>query len=116
MDAPISSAAPAVRDVLGQPIRSCGRCCQLSKMCARTVSRSRRTMLSGKRRSESADWIETSLDAYRDVRDHSSETLFHAIYGSPIVQAIVGLKASDAVSAPQARHGRCTPHFGGATD
>src|SRR4029077_16993209 len=27
-----------------------------------------------------ADWVETSLDAYRDVRDHSSEALFHAIY------------------------------------
>jgi pimeloyl-ACP methyl ester carboxylesterase len=43
-----------------------------------------------------ADWIETSLDAYRDVRDHTSEALFHAIYGSPLVQAAVGLKASDA--------------------
>jgi pimeloyl-ACP methyl ester carboxylesterase len=41
-------------------------------------------------------WIETSLDAYRDVRDHMSEALFHAVYGSPILQAMVGLKASDA--------------------
>jgi len=43
-----------------------------------------------------ADWVETSLDAYRDVRDHTSEAFFHAIYGSPLVQAAVGLKASDA--------------------
>ena len=41
-----------------------------------------------------ADCIETSLDAYRDMRDHMSEALFHAIYGSPLVQAMVGLKAS----------------------
>jgi len=43
-----------------------------------------------------SDWIEASLDAYRDVRDHMSETLFHAVYGSPYLQAIVGLRASDA--------------------
>jgi len=42
-----------------------------------------------------ADHITTSLDAYRDMRDHLSEALFHAIYGSPLLQAIVGLKASD---------------------
>jgi hypothetical protein len=40
-------------------------------------------------------WIETSLDGYRDVRDNTSEALFHAIYGSSLVQALVGLKASD---------------------
>ena len=41
-------------------------------------------------------WIETSLDAYRDVRDHMYETLFHAGYGSPVLQAMVGLRASNA--------------------
>jgi hypothetical protein len=41
-------------------------------------------------------WIETSLDAYRNVRDRMYETFFHAVYGSPLVQALVGLKASDA--------------------
>jgi hypothetical protein len=40
--------------------------------------------------------IETSLKAYGDLRDRSCEALFHAIYGSPVVQAMVGLKASDA--------------------
>jgi len=42
-----------------------------------------------------SDWIESSLDAYRDVRDRASEVWFHAVYGSPFVQAMVGLKASD---------------------
>lgn len=36
------------------------------------------------------------MDAYRDVRDHMAEACFHAIYGSPLVQAMVGLRASDA--------------------
>jgi hypothetical protein len=43
-----------------------------------------------------SDWIESSLDAYRTVRDHMYEAYFHAVYGSPLVQALVGLKASDA--------------------
>ena len=55
-----------------------------------------------------ADWIETSLDAYRDLRDHSSEALFHAIYGSPLVQAAVGLKGSDA--HPRKRPGTDAAH------
>ena len=42
-----------------------------------------------------SDCIRTSLDGYRDLRDHASEALFHAVYGSPVVQAMVGLKASD---------------------
>ena len=42
------------------------------------------------------EWIEQSLDAYRDVRDHLVEAWFHAIYGSPLMQAMVGLRASDA--------------------
>jgi len=41
-------------------------------------------------------WIEASLDAYRDVRDHMAEAAFHAVYGSPLLQAMVGLKACDA--------------------
>lgn len=43
-----------------------------------------------------ADWLEQSWNAYRDVRDAAAEAWFHVIYGSPLVQAIVGLKASDA--------------------
>lgn len=41
-----------------------------------------------------SDWIANSLDAYRDVRDRISEEWFHAVYGSPVVQAIVGLSGS----------------------
>jgi hypothetical protein len=47
--------------------------------------------------------IESSLDAYRDMRDRSLETAFHAVYGSPLLQAMVGLKASDA--SPRRRPG-----------
>jgi pimeloyl-ACP methyl ester carboxylesterase len=49
------------------------------------------------------DAIESSLDASRDVRDHFSEMLFHAVYGSPLLQSLVGLKASDA--SPRHRPG-----------
>jgi pimeloyl-ACP methyl ester carboxylesterase len=48
-----------------------------------------------------SDWIKTSLDAYRDVRDHMLEASFHAAFGSPLLQALVGLKASD--SSPRRR-------------
>jgi hypothetical protein len=43
-----------------------------------------------------AQYIEQTLDAYRDVRDHMAEAWFHAIYGSPLLQAMLGLRASDA--------------------
>jgi pimeloyl-ACP methyl ester carboxylesterase len=42
-----------------------------------------------------SDLIEASLNAYRDMRDHGYEVAFHAIYGSPALQALAGLKASD---------------------
>ena len=55
------------------PIRSCGRCCQ----CVEDVRENRQPVAkdnaSGRRRSRSSDWIETSLDAYRDLRDHRRE-------------------------------------------
>jgi pimeloyl-ACP methyl ester carboxylesterase len=40
--------------------------------------------------------IESVLKAYGDMRDRAFETLFQAVYGSPFLQALVGLKASDA--------------------
>jgi hypothetical protein len=40
--------------------------------------------------------IESSLKAYGDMRDRFLETTFHAVYGSPFLQALAGLKASDA--------------------
>ncbi len=55
-----------------------------------------------------AECIETSLNAYRDIRDHMSEAFFHAIYGSPLVQAIVGLKASG--DSPRRKPGQGASH------
>ncbi len=55
-----------------------------------------------------ADHIVTSLNAYRDIRDRMSEAVFHAIYGSPFVQAIVGLKASDV--SPRRKPGEDASH------
>ena len=56
-----------------------------------------------------SDWIESSLDAYREVRDRASEAWFHAVYGSPFVQAMVGLKASD--DSPRRRPGDDPVHM-----
>jgi hypothetical protein len=36
-----------------------------------------------------------ALDAYRDVRDQSMEQLFLAVYGHPLLQALVGMRAKD---------------------
>ena len=52
--------------------------------------------------------METSLDAYRDMRDHTSEALFDAFYGSPLVQALLGLKSSDR--SPRAKPGKDAQH------
>ena len=48
--------------------------------------------------------IEVGLDAYRDWRDGLQEAMFHATYGSPLVQALLGLRASD--DPPRRRPGR----------
>jgi uncharacterized protein DUF3141 len=50
-----------------------------------------------------SNWIETSLNIYRDMRDQWCETLFHTVYGSPGIQALAGLKASEA--SPRRRPG-----------
>ncbi len=42
-----------------------------------------------------SDYIERGLDAYRDWRDAMYEATFYSVYGSPLLQALVGLKASD---------------------
>jgi len=39
-------------------------------------------------------WLEISLNAYGKVRDAASESLFHTVYGSPLLQASVGLGPS----------------------
>jgi pimeloyl-ACP methyl ester carboxylesterase len=42
-----------------------------------------------------SDSIIAALDGYRDLRDHTMEQIFLAIYSSPLLQALVGLKAPD---------------------
>jgi hypothetical protein len=52
--------------------------------------------------------IQQSLDAYRDTRDRFLEMLFHSVYSSPFVQALAGIKASDA--SPRRRPGADAMH------
>jgi len=48
-------------------------------------------------------WISTSLDSYRIARDTMTEMFFFNLYGSPVLQAMVGLGAETAsVSRPSA--------------
>jgi len=42
-----------------------------------------------------SDGIIASLDGWRDLRDRSLEQLFLGIYGTPLLQALAGLRASD---------------------
>ncbi|HEX6011032.1 MAG TPA: DUF3141 domain-containing protein, partial [Geminicoccaceae bacterium] len=48
--------------------------------------------------------IAAALDAWRDLRDAAGEALFHSAYGSPLVQATLGLRASDAPPRPRPGH------------
>ena len=52
-----------------------------------------------------SEQIEQSLDAYRKLRDDLTEHLFFSIYGSPLVEALAGMRAphADAVK-PRARN------------
>jgi hypothetical protein len=42
-----------------------------------------------------SDGIIAALDGYRDLRDRSMEQIFLAIYSAPLLQALVGMRASD---------------------
>ncbi len=48
-----------------------------------------------------SDSIIASLRAYGDLRDRNTEQIFMAIYSSPVLQAMVGLAASDEPVRPQ---------------
>ncbi|MBV8070192.1 MAG: DUF3141 domain-containing protein, partial [Acidobacteriaceae bacterium] len=45
--------------------------------------------------------VTQALELYRDARDQSTEQLFHAIYGSPVVQAACGISPSDGPTRPR---------------
>jgi hypothetical protein len=47
--------------------------------------------------SQASALITTALDAYRVVRDQTEEQIFFGIYGSPFIQALLGLTVLDAV-------------------
>lgn len=48
--------------------------------------------------------VVAALDGWRDLRDRTVEMSFHAFYGSPFVQAVLGLRHDD--SPPRRRPGR----------
>jgi hypothetical protein len=68
--------------------------------CVEQVRANRQPVASGnvlwQAQEQFAEQVEHGLDAWREARDQWSEAWFHAIYGSPIVQAMVGLGAPSA--------------------
>ena len=48
-----------------------------------------------------SDGIIAALDGYRDLRDSNLEKMFLAIYSSPVLQAMVGLGATDEPPRPR---------------
>jgi hypothetical protein len=48
-----------------------------------------------------SDWVIATLDGYRDMRDKWQEEWFHAFYGSPVLQAMLGLSGSDTDVRPK---------------
>ena len=42
-----------------------------------------------------------ALNLYRDLRDELVERSFHAVYGSPLVQAACGISANDSPPRPR---------------
>ncbi len=48
-----------------------------------------------------SDGIIAALDGYRDLRDRTMEQIFLGLYSSPLLQALVGIRASDE---PPRRH------------
>ncbi len=71
-----------------------------------------------------ARWIESQLDLWRDARDGLSETLFHTIYGSPLLRAIgqstlhegKGRRIKDLRSIPEVKQALDTITEGGAAE
>ncbi len=43
-----------------------------------------------------SDFIGANLNIYRDWRDMMTEQIFFSVYGNPFIQALMGLRASDA--------------------
>ena len=48
-----------------------------------------------------SNFMISALDGFRDVRDRMQEEWFHAFYGSPLVQALLGLGGSEGDPRPK---------------
>jgi pimeloyl-ACP methyl ester carboxylesterase len=48
-----------------------------------------------------SDFMISTLDGFRDTRDRLQEEWFHAFYGSPVVQALLGLSGSEGDPRPR---------------
>jgi hypothetical protein len=78
---------------------------QIIKAMAETVRQNRRPVPDDnpylKAQKQVSDQIVQSLDAWRDMRDTASEALFMTTYGSPVLQALVGLHGPGTEARPR---------------
>jgi hypothetical protein len=85
---------------------------QVIKSMAETVRENRRPVPDDnpylKAQNQLSNQIVQTLDAWRDLRDAASEALFMNTYGSPVLQALVGLHRPGAEARP--RRVRDTAH------
>ena len=93
----------AVRDLLGaQPADAAGGAARRAGARAAPAGRARQPAAA-----VAGAWSRTgsspALDGYRDLRDRNLEKIFLAIYGSPVVQAMVGVGADGRAAAAAAR-------------
>jgi hypothetical protein len=77
---------------------------QMIKSMAETVRENRRPVPDDnpylKAQKQMSDQIVQALDAWRDMHDAASEALFMNTYGSPVLQALVGLHKPGAEARP----------------
>jgi hypothetical protein len=78
---------------------------QMVKSMAETVRENRRPVPDDnpylKAQNQISGQIVQALDAWRDMRDAASEALFMNTYGSPVLQALVGLHRPGAEARPR---------------
>ena len=97
-DAPMASAARLVRGLWRRYRRHEGASRKLLTIFASTASRRQRTIRSSSFQETVSKNIVDALDKWRDTQEALSEALFLGIYGSPVVQAAVGIKPDAEVS------------------
>ena len=109
-DAPDAPAAPLLRDVRPEePVDGLDRDRRPSASAAAGGPRAADNPLSPRRQALLSQQIVEGLDAWRKLAERLSEDAFHAIYGTPALQAALGIDTVLAAAArARPRRASCT--------